>query len=220
MADQARSSENPGRPRLAITGFAGTGKTSLCAALAERLGVPVLGEDMAAIAAANQECQRVMRFQWSTTEERSAAREASVAAYVAWAGKRDRLYRENPAFVADRWELDLVNWWLVHFGLGENAVDHVTSRLMQDMREKAKRLDAMVLMPFQSPFAASGSHNDDMLERKIDFTTHALFRTVATGLLREFVSLPVIALPARPMTLAERADFVLAELARRRAAPA
>lgn len=213
--------DKAGPPRLAITGFAGTGKTSLCEALGERLGVPVLGEDMAAIAAANQECQRVMRFRWSSEEERRAAREASVDAYVAWAGKRDGLYRESAGFVADRWELDLVNWWLVHFGLGENAVDHVTSRLMQDMRDKAKRLDAMVLMPFQSPFAVSGSHNHDMLVRKIDFTTHALFRTVAVGLLREFVSLKVIALPGQPMTVAERADFVLDELAKVRAgAPA
>lgn len=52
------------------------------------------------------------------------------------------------------------------------------------MREKSARLDYMVLMPFQSPFAAAGSQNHDLLGRKIDFTTHTLFRTVTVGLMR------------------------------------
>lgn len=100
------------RLKMAVTGFAGTGKTTLCEALGEHFALPVLGEDMGAITAANQEAERVLRFAYSTAAERSAAREASIEAYVAWLESARGPLTRTPASspIAGSWTSSTGGW--------------------------------------------------------------------------------------------------------------
>lgn len=198
--------------KIAVTGFAGTGKTTLCKRLAEDLDLRVLGEGMVDITRANAAYARLSADAAAPRETVVAAKTDVAKAFAGWTAKRADDYACFDRLVADRWEADLLAMWLMSFACQQNRVDEVTVRLLEDMREKAKLFDFIVMLPVTQPFVKHGSVNDDGLRRNIDFTTHLLDFSVVYGLIHGFASQRVIHVPGELKTAEQRADFVLAKV--------
>ncbi|MCY2960095.1 MAG: histidine phosphatase family protein [Planctomycetota bacterium] len=121
------------RPRIAISGSAGTGKTTLGKRLASDLGVPFVEEGMRRRIEAGfrphgygaREWAALMRDLW---EEHRAGEDAAAG-----------------GFVADRSSLDFAAFWL-HYGLHEDV--EATERFVEEMRAHAARYDRIVLLPW------------------------------------------------------------------------
>ena len=193
--------------RIAVSGFAGSGKTALCAALGERLAVPVLSEDM--------ECIEAVSSPQPPGKEGAVRKNLSdlLDAMIAWHERRKTAYKASPAFVADKWEADILAWSMIEFPPSDSAaVDSRGIELVRMVQSSAAEIDCVVMMPFQMPFLPSGSRDAAGMERRFGFTRLLLWETVMTGIIKRFTGIPVLKVPAGMMTVQARADAVLAGL--------
>lgn len=190
--------------RIVVSGFPGTGKTSLVNALGNKFDLPVIREDMSAISRAAGEFRRAMKQ--GRKEALPGLKKQLVQSFLDWDRERTIKYAMHSGFVADRWEADLIDWWLLAFKNEARAADGVTSRLLESFRKKSEILSFAVVMPMLKPFSADP--NEEGNRRMQGFTLH-LFNTVTLrGLIQTFTRLPLISLPAKPMTLDERVAFI------------
>ena len=120
-------------PRPALSGSAGTGKTTLGRALSEHLGVPFLEEGMRARLEAGLDLHtlhgaalgELIQELWA--EQEAAERAASAG------------------FVADRSSLDYAAFWL-HYGLYEDQ--DATRAFLERMARAARGYDRIALCPW------------------------------------------------------------------------
>ncbi len=139
VAAQARAPVAADRdrpPRLALSGSAGTGKSTLARALAAHFGVPYLPEGMCerieggldVHALGHDGLKRLVVELWHEQRARQAAALAS-----------------HGGFVADRSPIDYAAFWYsYHFA----ADDDQTRALFDELREAALGLDRVVVLPF------------------------------------------------------------------------
>lgn len=133
------------RPRLALSGSAGTGKSTLGAALARRLGVPYLSEGMRARLERglvlhdldHEGLKALILDLWA--EQREAEAEAE---------------RSCGGFVADRSSMDFAAFWLhYHF----HADPAHTEAFFEETLGHLSRYDHVVLLPWGAlPLVADG----------------------------------------------------------------
>ena len=133
------------RPRLAMSGSAGTGKSTLGAALAERLEVPYLREGMRArlerglvLHDLDHDSLRALILDlWAEQRELEAGAE-----------------RAHGGFVADRSSLDFAAFWLhYHF----HADPERTAAFFDEALGHLDRYDHVVLLPWGAlPLVADG----------------------------------------------------------------
>lgn len=199
--------------RIAVSGYVGTGKTTFCIALAERLGIPVVAEGMGDILSAEAACHASMRGGQPRPGGAEAARKALLDSFADWAQGRRRTYDEHAAFVADRWEADLMVWWLTVFGGSGMPVDANTRALARDLQAKAATMTHVILMPFQKPFALPAQANADGLRRRVDFTTQALYETTLNGVLGLFARVRPLRLPPGAFSVEQRVEQAMRALA-------
>ena len=130
MNTRAASSNGP---RIALSGSAGTGKSSLGRVLAEHLGVPYIEERMR------------LRLEGGLR--------LGELSPPAWRGLMHELWAEHAAeearctggFVADRSSLDFFAFWL-HYGLFDDEAE--TAAMLGTLRTHAETYDHILLFPW------------------------------------------------------------------------
>lgn len=119
--------------RIALSGSAGTGKTTLGRKLAGELGVPFVEEGMR------------RRIESGFRPHGYGAREWAALIRDLWDEQRAAEDAAVGGFVADRSSLDFAAFWL-HYGLHEDVDE--TEQFVNEMREHALRYDRIVLLPW------------------------------------------------------------------------
>jgi nicotinamide riboside kinase len=185
----------PRRPRIAVTGSAGTGKTTLVDALGRHFGLPVVPEHMRSRIEAGLDLHKLEWPQFRALirelyDEHLAARDAAIA--------------ETGGAVTDRCPLDTLGFWL-HYGFGSDEAE--TDALAADAVAQMAPLDLVVILPAGAiPFVTDGVRSPNRwLQIK--------FQILIEGLLERFApDVPVLRMPADVLDPQARIDAVLAAL--------
>lgn len=185
------------RHRIAVTGSAGVGKTSLGLRMAEMLEVPFIAEGMRARLEAGLQlhdlgrdgCRALLRelFAQALRQQRTALRTAG-------------------GFVADRCPLDFAAFWL-YYGFGVDAA--ATARVFTRARAALEVYDAVFVLPWGViPLTADGV-------RSANPWLQLHYQALLEGLLVRWVpATNVIHVPADVPGLDERVAWIAARLNR------
>jgi nicotinamide riboside kinase len=171
------------RPRLALSGSAGTGKSTLGRALAARLDVPYLPEGM--------------RLRIEAGLDLHAISHAGLRDLLLDLWQEQRAWEaeaEACGFVADRSSVDFAAFWL-HYRFGE---DPSAAAFCGETLDHARRYDQIVLLPWGVlPLVADGVRSSNpWVQRHYQATVEGLlFREVEPA--RLAVMPPLQALEAR-----------------------
>lgn len=195
--------------KIALSGFPGTGKTTLANALGQRLGLPVIAENMRPLA--NADANFVIAQAHNQNKDIPQLAQILIGAFLSWDASRGEEYVKHDGFIADRWEADLLDWWLARFGKGVLAVDDITGKLLMSFQTKAENLDYVILMPLRHQFSADA--NDDGIKRTNRLTAQIRTTAMVRGLLASFTNLPIISLPNAPLSVEQRVDFIINTIA-------
>jgi broad specificity phosphatase PhoE len=178
-------------PRIALSGSAGTGKTTLGRRLAQELGVPFLEERMRQRLESGFDLHRLTPEDWRQLIESDRA------------AQRAEEQRCTQGFVADRSSLDYAAFWL-HYQLHEDA--QRTERFVQAMVEEARGYDRILLFPHGVlPLVDDGV-------RSTNPWTQLRFQTILEGLVRRHAEEQRIFCVPATQHLEARVSAVLADL--------
>lgn len=177
----ARGSKDASRgPRIALSGSAGTGKSTLGRALAERLGVPYLEERMRLRLEAGFRLGDLSIEAWRALS------------HELWEEHRAEEERCADGFVADRSSLDFLAFWL-HYGLYE--AEDETEAFRAALVEHATRYDRILLFPWGAlPLLSDGV-------RATNRWVQLRFQTILEGVLDRWAP------PGVVQRVPETADF-------------
>jgi broad specificity phosphatase PhoE/nicotinamide riboside kinase len=181
-------------PRIALSGSAGTGKTTLARALAAHWGVPYLDEGMRRrleggldLHSLSPEGFRALNLE---LRDEQAMRERAAL-------------RSHGGFVSDRSALDYAAFWLVYRFVDD---EEVTEQVMQAAAEQAAGYDAVVLLPW----GVLPLHDDGV--RSTNRWRQRHFQATVEGLLRREVEPGrLLEMPAL-RNLEDRIDWTLARV--------
>ena len=191
--------------RIAVSGLPGTGKSTLAAALGAHYGVPILAENMLTLANAARDFDLATEGRDDAEIQRRGA--AMANAFLDWQRDRQTALSTTSGFIADRWDVDLLDWWLVMFAQGNRDVDAITRQLIEGFVASSEGLTLAVVTPIVPPFATGT--NDEGNGRLVNLTKHVTTNSLMVGLCRRFTSVPVFELPPVPMTVDERVRAVV-----------
>lgn len=183
--------------RISFAGAAGIGKTTLAETLAERLAIPVIGENFGEI---------VQVFNFAAPEiplhEKVAMRRK---ACLEWLAKRELAYSNTPQFVEDRCAVDILFRWLA--GNLSDRSNSETSQIIDRTRKLLEQIDYLVILPLT---LTTEEHNTDGLTRA--GSLNRLFRAQALtiGIAHQLLGpAKTIFVPESCRTVEDRANFVL-----------
>jgi len=120
-------------PRIAFSGSAGTGKTTLARAVAERLGVPYIEEGFR-----RRVDEGLLLYKLDDAQRRDLMRDM-------WVEQRALERAASDGFVSDRSSVDFAAFWL-HYGLVD--AESETERFLAEMQRDAAEVDRVVLCPW------------------------------------------------------------------------
>ena len=167
------------RLRIAVSGPAGAGKTTLVKALAAELSLPIIDEGLRALYDAQVALHQASRTPGTPPDVQRRALTNWMKTYFDWCDVRGAAYSQHPDFVADRWELDLFSYWL-HAFVQYNTYDD-TRRLHEIFLERSREFDLFVMLPVGT-FDVE-EHNEVGLRRQTSHNRSVLTQSSFTGLL-------------------------------------
>lgn len=169
------------RLRIAVSGPAGAGKTTLVKALAGELSLPILNEDLLGLYEAQVAFQRIAAAADTTIDLQRSALETWKKSFFDWCDARELAYAQHPDFVADRWELDIFGYWLHAFVQIDTYED--TRRLQELFLRRGAQFNLLVMLPVGDfPVEA---RNEDGLKRQTSYNRSVLTQSSFTGLLSQ-----------------------------------
>ena len=193
FAREAREAARVEHPRIALSGSAGTGKSTLGRRLAQELGLPFLEERMRQRLQSGFDVHALDPAGWRALIEQD------------WCAQREAEERCGAGFVADRSSLDYAAFWL-HYGLHEDAEE--TARWVARLAEEARRYDRVLLCPWGAfPLVDDGV-------RSTNRWTQLCFQTILEGLLARYADPARVVRVAPTPALEERLAQVLRALGR------
>lgn len=209
----AKIMSKTGKLKIAISGYLGTGKSTLAQELASRLDLQVVREDAAAIAESEETYRLAAKEALGDSKALLALKQNSAHRYLEWANARSRSIEEAERLVTDRWHADLLIWWLLAFRGFRGSAETFSARLRNETIRIARELDFIVITPLQPPFVPEGETNEDGFARAVNGSDHLLFQTLLTGILAEVPQAKIILLPVELNSAAERADYIARKVA-------
>jgi adenylate kinase family enzyme len=193
--------------RIVLTGPLGSGKTTLGLALSKRLGLPLLPEDMTSIVSFMGRMS-MLRQHGAPPQEFMRLNKAWMKAHIDWVLARKRQYAKLEGFVADRWEADILSFWLVIFG--QYYPDVQTKLIFDQMIETSKKIDLVVRLPMAS--FDFESQNDDGLMRRAQLTIQLLYDSSRDGLMGRCANLKIFDIPEGNIDVEERCNLIIKNL--------
>ncbi len=184
------------RPRIAFSGSAGIGKTTLAQAMAERLQVPYVDEGMRRRLEAGLDLHTLTREQ-----HRDLLLELADEAQQSL----EEALRDAGGVVADRSPLDALAFWL-HYGfLHDEEVS--TEAIIERQLQRCRCFDLIVILPWGVlPLRSDGV-------RSTNPWLQLQFHALAIGLAQQFLRPEqLISLPKALTGLQDRIDWMLAKL--------
>lgn len=201
--------------RIAITGSTGIGKTTLARALAQALDVPLLDEDMRAVADARRAYLEMGRSPGTPKPQVRAALLEYLDACDEWLRARNARQAELGGFIADRWAIDLLSSLLMG-GLGP-AHNELILRWVRECRAQARQFDLIVMPPMMR--MSDERTNEQGLPRSGALSQRLLNHCLLRGLIEQLSPTPRLYLPASARTVAERVASVTSALGNLRGVP-
>jgi len=193
--------------RIAISGPVGSGKTTLASALSERLGLPVIPEDMTQMVGFTSRIAHA-RTHNAPPQVIAALHKDWMKSHIDWVKRRKSQAKQHPGFISDRWEADILSFWLVMFG--QFYPDKDTKFILDHMVEASTQLSVLIRLP-PAPFVFAKA-NDMGLMRRSQLTIELLYDSLRDGLLRHCPTLRVVDVPASLTMLDARCEFVMAQI--------
>lgn len=182
--------------RIAITGAAGIGKTTLAKVIGERFGLPIIREDFSEVVRAFNQPESAVSG--------SARRQACLA----WLGRREERQQGLPAFVQDRCAIDILHRWLL-FNLSGND-NGETAALIARCRNLLASLDLLVIPPL---YLTEETENEDRLVRSPALSLLFRGQAMSIGLAGMLVAHDrLLFIPPAVRNLEARTDLVAARL--------
>ena len=195
--------------KIAISGPNATGKTTLANAISERYRIPVIDEGVSQIFNFQAVFEK-LRYERAPINELVQAKRTWINSFSRWVENRSREYEKHPGFVADRWEADLLDFWLVLMR-NERNVDQLTTRFVKNLQARAKALDLVIVMPFVVPF--THEKNDAAMTRATTLANRLLNTMVTNGIMQGIPETRVLRIPPAVISLDERLALVDKSLA-------
>lgn len=180
------------RPRLALSGSAGVGKTTLAQALAARWSLPYVDEGMrkrleAGLALHDLDREQKRHLLLELADEAYAGQQLAITA--------------NGGFISDRSPIDQIAFWL-HYGFAQDP-DEETAEVVERQIMRTAIVDVVVLLPWGVlPL------KDDGVRRSNSFV-QLHYQALVDGLLRNFLPPDkLVVMPKDVVKLEERIDWV------------
>lgn len=194
--------------KIAISGPNASGKTTIADLLAKELNLQLISEEVGDIFSHQRLYLEICRNSQSKEKILSAKKEW-IRSFFKWSQLRNSKYSNCTGFIADRWEADLLDFWLVNFGR-EPHLDQLTVKLFKNFQAKAKNLDLAIIMPFKQPYTKN--QNESKLNRVSSFSNRLLNSVVTTGIIYTAPSLRILRIPQNLSNADDCLDFILSQI--------
>lgn len=188
--------------RIVVSGFPGTGKTSLVKALSEKYDLPIIEENLIKIGELNRQLNLALK----NKDDVTLLIKNYANSFLEWDIDRSNRYKESKSFVADRWEADLLDYWLFSSKSMSSNADSITLKLLNNLKQKSKSIDFVVVTPLLKPF--SSDVNEEGNVRIKGFTNHLRSIVTNVGLITAFTKTSLILIPELPMNINERVEYI------------